>query len=318
MKHICLLLLIVCSCSLFSQTPKERRDNLLKNQDLQSLLIAVNDENAIVRHTAVRLLAQRDDAIPHLSTLLKSTDPLIRRMVLQALCLKNAATVELLGDMMDDTDVTVRLIAVSQLAADKPAKGKQLDILEKTARKEKNAAVRDIASKAIWPFYRNTVLLRNRSDWDHDVKVVQDILLPATDWRFSLDENNQGHLNNWFKTDFDDSAWKTIPIAATWEDAGFQYDGLAWYRKSFKAPPKPEKYNAVELHFESVDECAWVWLNGIYIGQHDLGPSGWQTPFSLDVTKEIKWDAENIIVVRILDTKGAGGIYKPVHLQIME
>ncbi|MBR3651622.1 MAG: beta galactosidase jelly roll domain-containing protein, partial [Victivallales bacterium] len=208
--------------------------------------------------------------------------------------------------------------AVSQLAADKPAKGKQLEILEKTARKEKNAAVRDIASKAIWPFYRNTVLLRNRSDWDHDVKVVQDILLPAADWRFSLDEKNQGHLNNWFKTDFDDSAWKTIPIAVTWEDAGFKYDGLAWYRKSFKAPSKPEKFNAVELHFESVDECAWVWLNGIYIGQHDLGTSGWQTPFSLDITKEIKWDADNVIVVRILDTAGAGGIYKPVHLQILE
>ena len=215
MKHICLLLLIACSCSLFSQTPKERRGNLLKNPDLQSLLIAVNDENAIVRHTAVRLLAQREDAGTLLPALLKSTDPLIRRVALQALCLKNAATVELLGGMMQDEDVNVRLIAVSQLAAEKPVTGKRLEILEKTARQEKNAAVRDIASKAIWPFYRNTVLLRNRSDWDHDVKVVQDILLPKDDWRFSLDENNQGHLDNWFKKDFDDSAWKTIPIAAT-------------------------------------------------------------------------------------------------------
>ena len=77
-------------------------------------------------------------------------------------------------------------------------------------------------------------------------------------------------------------------------------------------------HNAVELHFESVDECAWVWLNGVYIGQHDLGTSGWQTPFSLDITKEVKWDAENVIVVRILDTAGAGGIYKPVHLQVLE
>ena len=317
MKHL-ILLVLAAPFLLFAQTPKERRDNLLKNPDLPSLLKAVADDNAIIRHTAVRLLAQREDATTQLVALLKSTDPLVRRGTLQALCLKNAVTVELLGDMMDDTDVNVRLIAVSQLAADKPAKGKQLEILEKTARKEKNAAVRDIASKAIWPFYRNTVLLRNRSDWDHDVKVVQDILLPAADWRFSLDENNQGHLNNWFKTDFDDSAWKTIPIAVTWEDAGFKYDGLAWYRKSFKAPSKPEKFNAVELHFESVDECAWVWLNGIYIGQHDLGTSGWQTPFSLDITKEIKWDADNVIVVRILDTAGAGGIYKPVHLQVLE
>ena len=37
-----------------------------------------------------------------------------------------------------------------------------------------------------------------------------------------------------------------------------------------------------------------------------------------DITKEIKWDADNVIVVRILDTAGAGGIYKPVHLQVLE
>ena len=197
MKKITFLLLI--PVLLLAQTPKERRDNLLKNPDLQSLLIAVNDENAIVRHTAVRLLAEREDAATQLTPLLKSKDPLIRRGALQALCLKKAATVDLLGGMMEDEDVNVRLIAVSQLAADKPAKGKQLEILEKTARHEKNAAVRDIASKAIWPFYRNTVLIRNRSDWDHDVKVVQDILLPAADWRFSLDENNQGHLNQLFR-----------------------------------------------------------------------------------------------------------------------
>ena len=53
MKKITFLLLI--PVLLLAQTPKERRDNLLKSQDLQSLLIAVNDENAIIRHTAVRL-----------------------------------------------------------------------------------------------------------------------------------------------------------------------------------------------------------------------------------------------------------------------
>ena len=85
MKKITFLLLI--PVLLLAQTPKERRDNLLKNPDLQSLLIAVNDENTIVRHTAVRLLAEREDAATQLTPLLKSKDPLIRRGALQALCL---------------------------------------------------------------------------------------------------------------------------------------------------------------------------------------------------------------------------------------
>ena len=90
MKKITFLLLI--PVLLLAQTPKERRDNLLKNPDLPSLLKAVADDNAIIRHTAVRLLAQREDATTQLVALLKSTDPLIRRGALQALCLKNAAT----------------------------------------------------------------------------------------------------------------------------------------------------------------------------------------------------------------------------------
>ena len=77
-------------------------------------------------------------------------------------------------------------------------------------------------------------------------------------------------------------------------------------------------HNAVELHFEAVDECAWVWLNGIYVGQHDLGPNGWKTPFWIDVTKEIKWGQENVIVVRIQDTAGDGGIWKPVHVEVLK
>ena len=69
-----ILRLLAAPFLLFAQTPKERRDNLLKNPDLQSLLIAVNDENAIVRHTAVRLLAQREDATTQLwKVLLKAT-----------------------------------------------------------------------------------------------------------------------------------------------------------------------------------------------------------------------------------------------------
>ena len=48
MKHL-ILLVLAAPVLLFAQTPKERRDNLLKNPDLPSLLKAVADDNAIIR-----------------------------------------------------------------------------------------------------------------------------------------------------------------------------------------------------------------------------------------------------------------------------
>ena len=56
----------------------------------------------------------------------------------------------------------------------------------------------------------------------------------------------------------------------------------------------------------------------IHVGQHDIGPEGWDKPFTLDVTDEIMWDAENQITVRVLDSKFAGGIWKPVALEALK
>ena len=318
MKEIALIFLSCVAVGLGAQSPRERRAALLAEPELPALLEGVADENAVVRHTAVRLLTERDDAAEHLEALLTSSDAQVRRLALQGLCLRNAASVEVLGRMAQDREVLVRQFAVAQLAAQKPAAGAVLELLSQIAAKEQDGAVRDLAAKAAWPFFRNTVLLRERPDWDHEVTVVQDFLLPQEKWLFALDPKSQGHRNGWFQEKLKTTGWQEVAIGATWESAGFDYDGVAWYRKAFPAPEKPTAYNAVELHFEAVDESAWVWLNGIYIGQHDLGPGGWLVPFSLDVTQEIRWGAQNTLVVRVLDTAGAGGIYRPVHLQVLE
>ena len=83
-------------------------------------------------------------------------------------------------------------------------------------------------------------------------------------------------------------------------------------------PPAPAEMKAVELYFRGVDESAWVWLNGKYVGQHDLGPSGWDKPFHLDVTGEILWGKENVLAVRVEDTQYGGGIWRPVSVEILK
>lgn len=167
-------------------------------------------------------------------------------------------------------------------------------------------------------FYRKTMRLKDDPTHDQEVEIVKSIALPLSGWKFKIDPMSDGHKKKVFETAYNDSGWKNIRIAATWEEQGNKgYDGIAWYRLRFKMPPRME-HNAVEVHFEAVDESAWIWLNGIYVGQHDLGANGWKTPFWIDITKEIKWGEENLIVVRIQDTSGAGGIWKPAFIEVLK
>ena len=89
------------------------------------------------------------------------------------------------------------------------------------------------------------------------------------------------------------------------------------YARSFSLP-EGFRRDRVLLHFGAVDETSWVWLNGIYLGCHDIGPAGWNTPFDVDCTKEIKWGEKNVLVVRVYDSADAGGIWKPIELNVLK
>ena len=111
--------------------------------------------------------------------------------------------------------------------------------------------------------------------------------------------------------------WKNIKMGV-WESQGYaDYDGVAWYTIKFTMPEKIDS-NAVEIAFDAVDEAAWVWLNGVYLGSHDIGPDGWRESFAMDCTNEIRWGKENILTIRVNDTAYAGGIYKPVRVDILK
>ena len=162
-----------------------------------------------------------------------------------------------------------------------------------------------------FPYYRETQLLRDNPTRDQEVIVVGEVPLPLEGWSFRADPLADGHHKGWMNPDFDDSKWKKQKIG-WWEQQGYNgYDGIAWYRIRFTMPPQGEAVGA-EIGFGAVDESAWVWLNGKYVGQHDIGVVGWNRPFDLDITNEVNWGGENILVVRVEDTAAAGGIWKPV------
>ena len=134
---------------------------------------------------------------------------------------------------------------------------------------------------------------------------------PKDGWKFKRDETNTGSENGWNKPAFDDSSWRAFGIGRFMEEYGEDFNGYAWYRLKFTAPAiEPGKQ--VFLAFGGADDSAKVWLNGLFVGEHD----GWNQPFALEVTQVLKPGQENSIAVEVKDNAGSGGIYKSVKLMV--
>ena len=250
-------------------------------------------------------------------TYIKDKDPEIRRYALYCI-IKNSPdkAFDIITEAVKDSDEQVRLTAVSALSSMLKSEKRAASLLQDVAKNETSEQIRKIAVQSTWPFHREIKLLRNDPTWDYEVKTVKSISLVNLPWRFTADPLQHGHLKGFFKKNFNVSKWKNIKMG-TWENQGFSdYDGVGWYQIKFTMPEKID-CNAVEIFFEGVDESAWVWLNGVYLGAHDIGPEGWKEPFAVDCRKEILWGKENILTVRVYDAAYAGGIYKPVRVDIL-
>jgi len=282
----------------------------------------MKESNAMIRRAAIRSMWQIGaPAKTELGVALKSdTDVLVRRTALRALLELTPKTqaVDLLKLVLDDADDNMRVAAVEALV-DLRAHSQEAIALLEDVRKDKSPNVSRIASQALWPFKKDGMTLREAPQYkDLQLSVAQTIPLPVEGWKFQVDVRQLGHRQKWFTTDFDDSAWRKISISRAWEEQiGQPYDGVGWYRHTFTLPEKPEQVGT-DIVFEAVDESAWIWVNGEYVGQHDVGLAGWNQRFAMDVSDLLKWGQLNQITVRVLDRRQAGGIWKPVSLEVLK
>ena len=304
-------------------SPPERRLELLGEAEggaeaVVRLVQALEDDSPVVRRTAARLLARQGEAgAPAMALALDNDDVLVRRTGLVALCrLGDHRALAAADRALADSSAMVRLVAVQYLESVRPRSDAVLGLLNRACA-DGNEKVRTIATRATWPFYRDSASIRDRQNTDRDIVVAQTIALPVEGWRFHLDPQRDGHHRKWYEPAFDDGEWNAIAIEQAWQAAGYDYIGVSWYRRTIDLPPEP-RHLAVDLHFGGVDESAWVWLNGVYIGQHDVGPSGWNQPFRLDITHEIRWGQPNQLTVRAMNTAHAGGIWKPVTVEVLQ
>jgi hypothetical protein len=133
-----------------------------------------------------------------------------------------------------------------------------------------------------------------------------------------------GNNAAWSATAFDDRQWKTIRTGKVWQEQGFpDYHGYAWYRIHVVIPSSLQQ-NAVwkdslRLYLAHVNDVDETYLNGSKIAQTGAFPedpggyiSKWPAirEYHLATTNTaIKWDAENVIAIKVYDGGGTGGIF---------
>ncbi len=121
--------------------------------------------------------------------------------------------------------------------------------------------------------------------------------------------------------DFDDSLWDEVLVPARWEDQGYRdYDGYAWYRKTFTYNSTAADDRTVIL-MGKIDDVDQVYINGTLVGSTGNFP----TKANRDVFTSAEYNAfrgyylpagflkkgqKYVIAVRVLDTGGTGGIYE--------
>ncbi len=149
----------------------------------------------------------------------------------------------------------------------------------------------------------------------------EDVAELPREWAFKTDPDNVGTDEAWESVELDDGDWMRIPVGKAWEETAVgNYDGYGWYRARFALPAEAEGTD-IAAAFGGVDEQAWVYVNGKYIGERTEDSTGtklgefWDAGFEIPVPAEqLKFGEENLLAVRVHDWKYAGGIFRGVRL----
>ena len=132
--------------------------------------------------------------------------------------------------------------------------------------------------------------------------------------------------------DFDDSGFETVTIPHTnkliaWHSFDDkEYEFISTYRRRFRLPANA-RGKRVFIDFGAAMTASTVWINGQRLGEY----KGGYTPFSFELTPQVDWTGENVVVVELdsserpdippfggnIDYLTFGGIYRDVSLRIV-
>ncbi|MEG0135733.1 MAG: glycoside hydrolase family 2 TIM barrel-domain containing protein [Cetobacterium sp.] len=139
------------------------------------------------------------------------------------------------------------------------------------------------------------------------------------DWKFNLVDHPDQDLKDFYKSDYDTSKWKKIPVPSSWQLHGYdqiRYNDTAYpweYQKTgINHPDTPKDYNpigyykrefnvgnewdgrATYISFQGVESAYYVYVNGEYVGYSEDSFTG----HDFDITKYLK-KGKNEIAVKV-------------------
>ncbi len=129
-------------------------------------------------------------------------------------------------------------------------------------------------------------------------------------WRFSVGDNKE-----WANIEYDDSKWDRLYAPSNWERSKYyNYNGYAWYRKSFRLSPRYRDSN-LYLYLGRIDDVDEVYVNGRLIASTGSFPPDFKTAVNIyrkyvlpsDI---IDYNKDNLIAVRVYDHYSDGGIIR--------
>eukprot|EP01084_Bolivina_argentea_P215362 365614_1 len=159
----------------------------------------------------------------------------------------------------------------------------------------------------------------------------RDSCVKGTGWQ-SMGRPTPAPINGPIKRDYDDSNWtvKNIPhdfIVETGafnknneESHGYLPKNISWYRKHFSLDSS-FKGQSIWIDFDGVYRNSDVWLNGIYLGNHQSGYTSFRWYID-QANLTFGTNSDNVLAMRVDPTKDegwwyeGGGIYRHVWLQI--
>ncbi len=134
-------------------------------------------------------------------------------------------------------------------------------------------------------------------------------------WRFHWVRNRSDRPKDFWRSDFDVSAWDTIPVPSNWEIVGYgvpiytnipypfapdpprvpvEWSPVGSFRRDFEVPSSWRGLRVL-LQLGSVKSAGYVWVNGREVGF----TKGSKTPAEFDVTDHVRFGAMNTIAIEV-------------------
>jgi sialate O-acetylesterase len=166
--------------------------------------------------------------------------------------------------------------------------------------------------------WTSTKSIKNDPDFSEELIELQNLDIDKakeemekefTVWHQSFREMDKGYQDGvfiWASENADYSDWESMVLPGLWEERGLDsLNGVVWFAKEIELPDQVVS-SGFDIYLGPVDDSDIVWINGNKVGE-TLNAYNIERKYS--VGPEVLKQGKNVILVRVEDYQGGGGIY---------